>query len=274
MAANIGTAISGWSTTASSNQPDSTDLASTMREDLQAIQAAVRFLRTSGTIASAGTTDLATKSEEILSVSGTTTITALGTVSAGMIKVLVFEGALVLTHNNTSLILPDALNITTAAGDTAVVLSLGSGNWRCIDYHYADNVGTWTPTLTFATAGNLSVSYSIQSGAWQRFGKMVCAQFVISTSAFTHTTASGRFRVTGLPFTTADITGIRFSGPLQFQGLSAFEYTQIVPRIDNNSNIIEFNASGTGKSNFFLEVSNVPTSGSVVLLGSIVFQAA
>ena len=67
MAANIGVALSGWSTTAGSNQPDSTDLASTLREDLQAIQAAVRYLRTAGTIASGSTTDMATKSEEILS---------------------------------------------------------------------------------------------------------------------------------------------------------------------------------------------------------------
>src|SRR5512139_326461 len=134
MAANIGLAISGWSTTAGSNQPDSTDLASTLREDLQAIQAAVRYLRTAGTIASASTTDMATKSEEILSVSGTTAITALGTVSAGMIKVLVFEDVLTFTHNGTSLILPTAANITTAAGDVAVMLSLGSGNWRCLSY--------------------------------------------------------------------------------------------------------------------------------------------
>src|SRR5512139_2435848 len=141
MAANIGLAISGWSTTAGSNQPDSTDLASTLREDLQAIQAAVRYLRTSGTIASASTTDLATKSEEILSVSGTTTITALGTVSAGMIKTLVFQDALTLTHNGTSLILPNADNIVTTAGDTATFLSLGSGNWRLIGYHRAVNVG-------------------------------------------------------------------------------------------------------------------------------------
>jgi hypothetical protein len=137
MAANIGTAISAWSTTAGSNQPDSPDLASTLREDLQAIQAAVRYLRTSGTIASAGTTDLATKSEEIISVSGTTTITALGTVSAGIIKYLVFEGALAFTHSATSLILPSAANITTAAGDTACMLSLGAGNWRCIAYQRA-----------------------------------------------------------------------------------------------------------------------------------------
>jgi hypothetical protein len=134
MASNIGTAISAWSTTAGSNQPDSTDLASTLREDLQAIQAGVRYLRTAGTVASASTTDLATKSEEILSVSGTNAITALGTVSAGMVKVLIFEGALTFTHNATSLILPGGHSVVTAAGDIAAMLSLGSGNWRCLHY--------------------------------------------------------------------------------------------------------------------------------------------
>lgn len=41
MSSNISTTMSNWSATAGSNQPDSTDLASTLREDLQAIQAAV-----------------------------------------------------------------------------------------------------------------------------------------------------------------------------------------------------------------------------------------
>jgi hypothetical protein len=45
-----------------------------------------------------------------------------------------FAGILILTYNATSLILPTAANITTAAGDTAIFISEGSGNWRCVDY--------------------------------------------------------------------------------------------------------------------------------------------
>src|SRR5512143_3583056 len=122
MASNIAITAATWSATAGSNQPDSTDLASTLREDLQAIQAGVRLLRSTGTIASAGTTNLATVNEEFVSVSGTTTITALGTASAGMIKVLIFEGALTFTHNATSLILPGGASVITKAGDTACML--------------------------------------------------------------------------------------------------------------------------------------------------------
>jgi hypothetical protein len=83
----------------------------------------------SSAIASATTTDLSTATGEYVSITGTTTITAFGTVSAGATRILNFAGILTLTYNATSLIIPGSANITTAAGDIAVVRSLGSGNW-------------------------------------------------------------------------------------------------------------------------------------------------
>jgi hypothetical protein len=186
MTANINTSLATWSTTASSNQPDATDLASTLREDLQAIQAAVRFLRTAGTIASAGTTDLATKSEEILSVSGTTTITALGTVSAGMIKVLVFEGALTFTHNAGSLILPGGASIVTAAGDIATMLSLGSGNWRCLQYQRASGYPVtrgWVLLDSDTASSSASITLTGVAGATYRAHKVVLQNVTLSADA-------------------------------------------------------------------------------------------
>ena len=88
----------------------------------------------SANIASDTTTDLSTATGNYVHITGTTTITGLGTVAAGALFVLVFDGALILTHNGTSLILPGAANITTVAGDTLIVQSEGSGNWRAIDF--------------------------------------------------------------------------------------------------------------------------------------------
>lgn len=88
-------------------------------------------------IASAATTDIGAATAPFVHVTGTTTITALGTVQAGTRRIVVFDGILTLTHNGTSLILPTAANITTAAGDVAVFVSEGSGNWRCVDYQRA-----------------------------------------------------------------------------------------------------------------------------------------
>jgi len=94
----------------------------------------IDWFMNSGTIASATTTDLGTKTQNYLSVTGTTTITGLGTPTNKTEYTLTFAGALTLTHNATSLILPGGANITTAAGDVAVMKHEGSGNWRCVSY--------------------------------------------------------------------------------------------------------------------------------------------
>jgi len=129
--ANVSEDLFSWSNTGASNQPDSAD-ASTVQADLQAIQAGVRgWLAHKGAdIASATTTNIGAIEGLFHDITGTTTITGLGTVSAGIWKVLQFDGALTLTHNAVSLIIPGAANITTVAGDMCKVTSEGSGNWR------------------------------------------------------------------------------------------------------------------------------------------------
>jgi hypothetical protein len=89
------------------------------------------------TVASATTTDIGAVHGAKIVVSGTTTITGFGT-SANKRRFVRFSGALTLTHNASSLILPGAANITTVAGDTAIFLSDSSGNWRCHLYQRAD----------------------------------------------------------------------------------------------------------------------------------------
>ena len=86
------------------------------------------------TVASASTTDIGAVAGNAVRVTGTTTITALGTAQDGARRTVTFAGVLTLTHNATSLILPTGANITTAAGDVAEFESLGSGNWRCANY--------------------------------------------------------------------------------------------------------------------------------------------
>lgn len=91
------------------------------------------------TIASAATTDLGSLSSSNVSISGTTTITSLGTAPAGTYRQGRFTGALTLTHNATSLILPNnGSNITTAANDRFGAYSLGSGNWLVLWYTKAN----------------------------------------------------------------------------------------------------------------------------------------
>lgn len=102
-----------------------------MRDDIEAYLQG----RLGSDIASASTTDIGTSTGQGVTITGTTTITALGTADAGTYRRVTFSGALTLTHNATSLILPGSANITTSAGDVAYFVSLGSGNWKCEAYN-------------------------------------------------------------------------------------------------------------------------------------------
>ena len=90
-------------------------------------------------------------------VTGTTAITSISTRGIGAIILLHFDAVLTLTHHSTNIVLPDATNITTAAGDIAVLHEYASADWRLVSYSRADaasgvltvaNGGTGAATLT------------------------------------------------------------------------------------------------------------------------------
>lgn len=113
------------------------------------------------TIASATTTDLGGNIAEQISISGTTTITGFGsTAPTGAVKFLRFEGALTLTHNGTSLIIPGAANIVTAAGDCAIVRHEGSGNWRVLTFLRAAGRPLNSAVSDTLTKGFAATSYN------------------------------------------------------------------------------------------------------------------
>jgi hypothetical protein len=85
--------------------------------------------------------DLGAQASRNLRITGTTTITSFGTAASGITRKLRFAGALTLTHNAGSLILPGGANVITAAGDTAEAVSLGSGNWVVVDFQSATTAG-------------------------------------------------------------------------------------------------------------------------------------
>lgn len=122
-----------------------------VNDSFRQVMADIRELQARATIASAGTMAIGAANAESLDVTGTTTITAFDSVAAGVMRELVFGGALTLTHNATSLILPGGASITTAAGDVALMRSLGSGNWRCANYAKANGVAVSTSGVSAAS---------------------------------------------------------------------------------------------------------------------------
>jgi hypothetical protein len=104
-------------------------------------------------------------------VTGTTTITDLdfATDKSGRAAVLVFDDALTLTHNGTTLILPTGASITTEAGDACLVVSEnGTDNVRVPWYQRKDGrpLTQWTYGSQVATTSGATVELSTAVPSW------------------------------------------------------------------------------------------------------------
>lgn len=119
-------------------------------------------------LASAATTDIGDQLTTVLNITGTTTITSFGANYNGP-RFLRFAGAVTLT-NSASLVLPGNANITTAAGDCAIVVPLGTpaSGWRVITYQRANagniNGGQLAGNLNKIINGNFGINQRNVSG--------------------------------------------------------------------------------------------------------------
>jgi hypothetical protein len=120
-------------------------------------------------LASASTLSLPATGGGVFTVTGTTTVTGISTGSGGRRVSLRFAGALTLTHS-ANLILPGAVNITTAAGDVAdfindAVQDATGSNWRCVNYQRASGVATLGIVIPGISAtGNYSATSANAGG--------------------------------------------------------------------------------------------------------------
>ena len=146
-------------------------------------------------VASATAANLGSNTDgDYFHITGTTGIAAsnFGTVDAGVERTIVFDGALLLTHNGTSFILPGAANITTAAGDVAVFRSEGSGNWRCVSY-----VKSTGSPIAFKDEDDMASDSATAAPSQQSTKAYVDGRFVASSVVNAATTHPAEF--TGIP---------------------------------------------------------------------------
>lgn len=136
----------------------------TIAQTIAMSSSALNFAKGSDIPSVAGTTDIGAMTGNYADVTGTNTITGLGTIQAGTIRWVRFTGALILTHSGTALMLPTAANITTVAGDVACFVSLGSGNWKCLFYQRYDGTALVAVTAANSLSGSvIQTQYSLYS---------------------------------------------------------------------------------------------------------------
>lgn len=170
------------------------------------------------------------------------------------------------------------------AGDsptfTAVTLSNGQVVFPAVQAASADantlddyEEGTWTPVFTFATPGNLSIVYATQIGTYVKVGQSCILTMTISTSTFTHTTASGAGTVTGIPFTAkAGGAGMVQYAAMAVGGVTKASFTQFGVSIGNAGTSYACTAHGSGQSPDNINAADMPTGGTVNFQSTFSYQ--
>lgn len=134
--------------------------------------------------------------------------------------------------------------------------------------------GTFTPVITFATPGDLSVAYTTQVGEYTKIGQDVRVSVNILTSTFTHTTASGNLHITGHPFTSKNVSGQASFGSTSWQGITKTNYTQINVALSANNTVATLNGSGSGQPISSVSTGDMPTGGTVSVRYTMTYPSA
>lgn len=131
--------------------------------------------------------------------------------------------------------------------------------------------GSWTPALTFSTPGDLNVVYGSRNGTYVKIGRKVTVMFYIQTSNFTHTTANGNARITGLPFSLLNQHDV--IGSLEWAGITKASYTAVMLRGVTSQVYCELAACGSGQGNTPVTKNDMPTGGTPYFGGTLTYQA-
>jgi hypothetical protein len=135
--------------------------------------------------------DVGAVNSENLRVTGTTTVTSLGTASSGVTRTLRAAAGFELTHS-ANIVCPSAANLVLLADDYAIISSLGGGVWHVTGFR---------ALATTTAPGLMSAADKVKVNASPAFVAV----------ASVATTSGTAFDFTGLPADTVKIS-LNFSG--------------------------------------------------------------
>ena len=163
---------------------------------------------------------------------------------------------------NTPTLITPVLGVSTATSINFGVDALGN---------YTKTT-SWTPVLTFATPGNLSVVYTNQVGEYVRIGNQVTVSALVACTP-TFTTASGNLNFTGLPFAQSSNTGsggvfnINSVTPVYPTGT-----TFTTAKVSGSTTTILVIGNGTGVANSNLNTTHFVSGNAVNFLFTVTYN--
>lgn len=200
-------------------------------------------------------TDIATALTNSLSTDGSTATVSMSgkTLANGLYSFPAVSGTLNLVGGN--ILFP--------------TVQIPSANPNMLDDY---EEGTWTPVLSFATPGNSVINFGAQSGWYNKTGNIVTMTWVITTTTFTHTTATGALQVTGLPFLPADFSvgNIRIDGVILTPTTT---YDTLTANVFNSLGVINFMANNVNSgAQYTMASANHNTGVNITCVGTITYR--
>jgi len=178
---------------------------------------------------------------------------------------LMAGGAIIGLASSTGLAVTGKLSATTGAAVGGATPGAGGLAFPATAVAVADvntlddyEEGTWTPTLSFTTPGNLSVTYIRNVGSYKKIGAQVIANCSIVTATFTHTTASGNATITTLPFTTA-ATYYNMAA-LSYEGITAATLTSCIAYLNPSATTVFIVGCGSAVGQAAISTAEMPTA--------------
>ena len=124
----------------------------------------------------------------------------------------------------------------------------------------------FTPVVTFATPGDLSVAYVNQGASYFRNGNLVTLNIDLLFTP-TYTTASGELRITGSPFTALDSA---FGSVTSNFPLGA-GYTYLTSAISTATSYLNVYENGSGQPITAISTAQLTSGSQYQLKGSIIY---
>lgn len=156
--------------------------------------------------------------------------------------------------------------LVTPALGVATATSMNFGGSTISDYVSRT---AWTPTLTFAVPGDLSVSYATQLGIYTRIGSVVFYSWTLVCTP-TFTTASSTMTIGGLPIAAGAISqNIPMMVDVSSAGITfPAGRTSPVSLVINSTTTMQLFAQGSNVSQASISATAVVSGVAITLLGS------
>jgi len=183
-------------------------------------------------------------------------------INGGTADSVVIGGTTPAAGTFTALTASNATFTTMAASNAALSggITLGGGTDSLNVYEF----GEWTPELRGATGG-YAHTYAQQVGRYIRKGREVTVWGHIILSAL-DATMNGHASIHGLPYATADITGINANGQVVYSNITLDSgFTQLMVNTAKNVTHTAFQQIGSGQTRTILQLANFAADSAIII---------